>query len=364
VLPYPIPGRAWHDSGPGSWPALGAALRGERFDAAARTGDPDGPRPLLAAYSGGRHGCVNVRDGIAGALRGDAAVAAAAARVAAAWRDARGPGAGAAPRQAVMHAAVFCPCPEGDSPSAKRQYDAVLAGCVPVVASDDALYAFDDALLGGPLSERDFALRVPEAAAVDGSFLAALRAAARAGRDRRPPGVGSVGRARAPFAAADAGTGRVRSSRHRRAAAALAPGAAAHRGRRRRVEASGPAQAVNATALAALRRNGAAAAHWFRYYAPGRVPRDPLPARAYPDGGAPALLVAELDARARERGSRAAACAAERAAPHYDLAKQFCGPPNREKEIFRLGGAARADGARARAAKAGIAAFKAGRIAR
>ena len=126
----------------------------------------------------------------------------------------------------------------------------------------------------------------------------------------------------------------------------------------------GPAQAVNATALAALRRNGAAAAHWFRYYAPGRVPRDPLPARAYPDGGAPALLVAELDARARERGSRAAACAAERAAPHYDLAKQFCGPPNREKEIFRLGGAARAGGARARAAKAGIAAFKAGRIAR
>ena len=32
---------------------------------------------------------------------------------------------GEAPRQALMHLARFCPCPEGDSPSAKRQCDAL-----------------------------------------------------------------------------------------------------------------------------------------------------------------------------------------------------------------------------------------------
>ena len=87
---------------------------------------------------------------------------------------------GTLPRQAVMHAARFCPCPEGDSPSAKRQYDAVIAGCVPVVASDDALWAFsNEAGLDGPLDPSEFALHVPEAglAQRNASLLEAVDAA-------------------------------------------------------------------------------------------------------------------------------------------------------------------------------------------
>ena len=36
--------------------------------------------------------------------------------------------------------ATFCPCPGGDSPSAKRFFDAVHAGCIPVVLSHDFVW--------------------------------------------------------------------------------------------------------------------------------------------------------------------------------------------------------------------------------
>jgi hypothetical protein len=38
--------------------------------------------------------------------------------------------------------ATFCPCPGGDSPSAKRNFDALLAGCIPVVLSEDFVWPF------------------------------------------------------------------------------------------------------------------------------------------------------------------------------------------------------------------------------
>ena len=41
-----------------------------------------------------------------------------------------------------MRMAIFCPCPAGDSPSAKRMYDAVLSGCIPVVLSHDFVWPF------------------------------------------------------------------------------------------------------------------------------------------------------------------------------------------------------------------------------
>ena len=37
---------------------------------------------------------------------------------------------------------VYCPIPVGDSPSSKRQYDVLDFGCIPVVLSDDLVYAF------------------------------------------------------------------------------------------------------------------------------------------------------------------------------------------------------------------------------
>jgi hypothetical protein len=41
-----------------------------------------------------------------------------------------------------MNLASFCPCPGGDSPSAKRMFDAVLAGCIPIILSQDFVWPF------------------------------------------------------------------------------------------------------------------------------------------------------------------------------------------------------------------------------
>lgn len=38
--------------------------------------------------------------------------------------------------------ATFCPCPGGDSPSAKRHFDALHAGCIPVILSHDFIWPF------------------------------------------------------------------------------------------------------------------------------------------------------------------------------------------------------------------------------
>lgn len=41
-----------------------------------------------------------------------------------------------------MRLTTFCPCPGGDSPSAKRMFDALIAGCVPVILSKDFVWPF------------------------------------------------------------------------------------------------------------------------------------------------------------------------------------------------------------------------------
>lgn len=79
-----------------------------------------------------------------------------------------------ASRAEAMRRSLFCPTPAGDSPSAKRMYDVVRLGCIPVVLSDDFLFAFSREAGLGALSEDAFALRVPTAAlrdyAQDGRF--------------------------------------------------------------------------------------------------------------------------------------------------------------------------------------------------
>lgn len=248
-------------------------------------------------YSGGRHGCVNVRDGIKTSLTGDASIVAAAKRVGAAYK-AGGGRSGSVPRQAEMHATTFCPCPEGDSPSAKRQYDALLAGCVPVVISDDAIFAFDEHV-GGPLDSSTFALRVSEQDTIDGKLLDAL-------------------------------------------------------------------DAVPDAKLRALKAAGADAARWYRYYAPGSYSTDPLPQRVYPNGGALAVLVSDLENRTREGpAARWNDCARELNEPHFDLTKQYCGAPNREKEIYKLAQAAKSHKSDVReSAIRGIRDWKSGHILR
>jgi len=41
-----------------------------------------------------------------------------------------------------MRLSTFCPCPGGDSPSAKRNFDAILAMCIPVVVTDEFVWPF------------------------------------------------------------------------------------------------------------------------------------------------------------------------------------------------------------------------------
>jgi hypothetical protein len=43
--------------------------------------------------------------------------------------------------------ATFCPCPGGDSPSAKRMFDALHAGCIPLILSKDFVWPFSNELL-------------------------------------------------------------------------------------------------------------------------------------------------------------------------------------------------------------------------
>ena len=47
-----------------------------------------------------------------------------------------------------LRAATFCPCPHGDSPSAKRMYDTVIAGCIPVVLSTDFVWGLTTEMPG------------------------------------------------------------------------------------------------------------------------------------------------------------------------------------------------------------------------
>lgn len=41
-----------------------------------------------------------------------------------------------------MQLSTFCPCPGGDSPSAKRHYDALIAECIPIILSIDFVWPF------------------------------------------------------------------------------------------------------------------------------------------------------------------------------------------------------------------------------
>jgi len=43
---------------------------------------------------------------------------------------------------AVMATSTFCYCPRGDTAVAKRQYDAVASRCIPIVAANEAEWAF------------------------------------------------------------------------------------------------------------------------------------------------------------------------------------------------------------------------------
>ena len=61
--------------------------------------------------------------------------------------------------------ASFCIAPRGDSASIKRFYDAIVAGCIPVVISDLLVPAFEDLV-----SVNDAFVRITEALFMQPSF--------------------------------------------------------------------------------------------------------------------------------------------------------------------------------------------------
>mmetsp|Transcript_25648 Transcript_25648/g.80286 ORF Transcript_25648/g.80286 Transcript_25648/m.80286 type:complete len:219 (+) Transcript_25648:1223-1879(+) len=67
-------------------------------------------------------------------------------------------------RAELSHRALFCPCPGGDSPGAKRMYDVVRAGCIPVILSEDFVYPWSAEAGRGDLPEASFSLRIPTVA--------------------------------------------------------------------------------------------------------------------------------------------------------------------------------------------------------
>ena len=334
VAPYPIPGRAWHD---GQWARKARKAALSVFGPALPS--VESSRPLAAYYRAGDHGCVNVRRAIAAEFADASLDQGGVGDGGFVLRDRAVDGADDAltklrtqalrvPRQALMHLADFCPCPEGDSPSAKRQYDALLAGCVPVVVSDDALWAYSNEMgLDGDLDPASFALNVSEASLL--KF------------DADPDKQTTVN------TKADAGHAHHAGRDDADAFPLLGILGAARRG------------------LAGLREAGATAAWAYRYYATGDYgDEDPLLAGAFPNGGALALLVRDLERRAR--GSRWPACEAERARPHFELKKQYCGAVPAAKEARGLRDRLRKtkDPAKRAAVQAALDAYEGGRVFR
>ena len=64
-------------------------------------------------------------------------------------------------REANFKSAIFCPIPVGDSPSSKRMYDVMNMGCIPVVLSDDIVWAYSK-LVGGALNPAAFSIQIPQ----------------------------------------------------------------------------------------------------------------------------------------------------------------------------------------------------------
>ena len=64
-------------------------------------------------------------------------------------------------REIGFRSSIFCAIPIGDSPSSKRMYDVLNFGCIPVILSDDLVYAYS-LEAGGNVSTADFAIRLPQ----------------------------------------------------------------------------------------------------------------------------------------------------------------------------------------------------------
>jgi hypothetical protein len=116
------------------------------FDAISRTS--------LLYYAGGMHGdCMEVRRAMKFLMLNSSSLPGVVPDVKSVQAE----------REHGFRAATFCPIPVGDSPSSKRMYDVMNFGCIPVVLSDDLVWAYTRQT-GGPLDHKSFSIQIPQAA--------------------------------------------------------------------------------------------------------------------------------------------------------------------------------------------------------
>jgi hypothetical protein len=110
------------------------------------------PRTSLLYYAGGMHGdCIEVRKAMKMVMSNSTKLNGVVPHVRSTMGD----------REHGFLAAVFCPIPVGDSPSSKRMYDVLNFGCIPVILSDDLIWAYSDQS-GGRLNHSSFSFQIPQ----------------------------------------------------------------------------------------------------------------------------------------------------------------------------------------------------------
>lgn len=111
-------------------------------------------RHSLLYYAGGMHGeCVGIRRAIRQVMMNGTRIK--SSHITPKYRSNQ------QEREHGMRSATFCPIPVGDSPSSKRMYDVLHFGCVPVILSDELVYAYSN-FSGGPLDDLQFSIRLPQ----------------------------------------------------------------------------------------------------------------------------------------------------------------------------------------------------------
>jgi hypothetical protein len=109
-------------------------------------------RSALLYYAGGLHGdCVEIRKAMKHLMVNSTRLNHVVPKIKSIQEE----------REHGFLAATFCPVPIGDSPSSKRMYDVLNFGCIPVVLSDDLVWAFSDQT-GGTLNHSLFAIHIPQ----------------------------------------------------------------------------------------------------------------------------------------------------------------------------------------------------------
>jgi hypothetical protein len=109
-------------------------------------------RTSLLYYAGGMHGdCVEVRRAMKFLMLNSSSIPGIVPHVKTIQAE----------REHGFRAATYCPIPIGDSPSSKRMYDVMNFGCIPVVLSDDLVWAYTRQT-GGPLNHNTFSIQLPQ----------------------------------------------------------------------------------------------------------------------------------------------------------------------------------------------------------